>query len=126
MKPYSKISVLMRLQMADVSRGCSIWRLLSACKASCSVPLFPFTDKFCVSFVSFLYLRLEKVEVLEVGIHLPLRLRELRFDVLIDYAGVGSKVGKYEMCMSEEEKVGLLVVTFVFVDLCLAFVLHYI
>jgi hypothetical protein len=57
--------------------------------------------------------------VLEIGIHLTLRLRELRFDVLIKYAGMGSKVGKHEVCMSKEQKVSLFVVTFVFVDLCL-------
>jgi len=55
----------------------------------------------------------------EIGIHLTLRLRELRLHVLLKNAGMCSKISKDEMCMPEEQEVGLFVIAFVFIDLCL-------
>lgn len=109
----------MRLQMAHVGGCCSVRRLLPACESSRSAPLFPLNDQSLVSFISFLYPWLERVEVFKVNIHLTLCLREERLGVFIDNTRMCGKIGKDKVCMSEEQEVGLFVVAFVFVDLCL-------
>ena len=119
MKSYSKISILMRLQMAYVGGRCSVGGLLSACDLSRSVPLFPLSDQSLISFISFLYPRLKRVEMFKVGIHLTLCLRKERLDIFVENARMCSKIGKDKMSMSEEQEIGLFIVAFVFVDLCL-------
>jgi hypothetical protein len=119
MKSYSKISILMRLQMAYVGGRGPVRRLLSTCDLSRPVPLFPLNDQSLISFISFLYPRLKRVEMLKVDIHLTLCLRKERLDIFIENARMCSKICKDKMCMSEEQEIGLFVVAFVFVYLCL-------
>jgi hypothetical protein len=86
MKSYSKISILMRLQMAYVGGRGPVRRLLSTCDLSRPVPLFPLNDQSLISFISFLYPRLKRVEMFKVGIHLTLCLRKERLDIFIENA----------------------------------------
>lgn len=61
--------------------------------------------------------------MLEICIYLSLCLRELKLDVFVHNPGMSSKIGEHEMCMSEEQEVGLFIIPFMFVDLRLCVVL---
>ena len=119
MQLYSKVPILVRLQVTDVGRGCAIRRLLSSFYSSCFAPLFSLINQFCVALITFLYPWLKRIQMLEVGIHFTLGLGEERLDGLVKNAGMCSKVGEDEVGMSEQQEIGLFVIALVFVDLCL-------